>query len=215
MDKVFLIAGMGADVRLFKNLDLSGFEVIDAAWIDPESADTITTYAVKLIEKYNITAQSNIIGVSLGGMFAVEIAKRVDLKNVIIISSIKTIDEAPSYYKLFRVLPVYKLIPGKLMLSMGKLLKPLFSKRMGGESHLFDLMLRNTSPVFLKWSMGAALHWDGQAPQQHIYHLIGDKDLIFDYRKIKDAIVIPGGDHMMVFTRAKDLNPIIRNILTQ
>jgi pimeloyl-ACP methyl ester carboxylesterase len=215
MEKVFLIAGMGADVRLFKNLDLSGFDVIDAAWIDPESSDTIATYAVKLIQKYNITAQSNVIGVSLGGMFAVEIAKRVDLKNVIIISSIKTIDEAPFYYKLFRALPVYKLIPAKLMLSMGKLLKPLFSKRMGGESHLFDSMLRNTSPVFLKWSMGAALYWDGQAPQQLIHHLIGDSDLIFDYRKIKNAIVIDSGDHMMVFTRAKDLNPIVRNILTQ
>jgi hypothetical protein len=63
--------------------------------------------------------------------------------------------------------------------------------------------------------MGAALHWDGQTSQQHIHHLIGDKDLIFDYHKIKNAIVIPGGDHMMVFTRAKDLNSIIRNILTQ
>jgi len=213
MDRVFLIAGMGADVRLFKNLDLSGFEVIDAAWIDPEANDTITTYATKLIQKYDITAQSNIIGVSLGGMFAVEIAKQVDLKNVIIISSIKAIAEAPFYYKLFRALPVFKLIPAKLMLSLGALLKPFFSKKMSGESHLFDSMLRNTSPVFLKWSMGAALRWDGQAPSQHIHHLIGDRDLIFDYCKIKNAIVIPGGDHMMVFTRAKDLNPIIRNIL--
>jgi len=214
MEKVFLIAGMGADVRLFKNLDLSGFEVIDVAWIDPEPTDTIATYAVKLIGKYSITTQSNLIGVSLGGMFAVEIAKQVNLKNVIIISSIKTIDEAPFYYKIFRALPVYKLIPANLMLSTGALLKPFFSKRMGGESHLFDSMLRNTSPFFLKWSMNAALYWDGQTPSQHIYHLIGDRDLIFDHRKIKNVIVIPGGDHMMVFTRAKDLNPIIRNILT-
>lgn len=214
MDKVFLIAGMGADVRLFKNLDLSGFEVIDVAWIEPEPTDTITTYAAKLVQKYNITAQGNVIGVSLGGMFAVEIAKQVELKNVIIISSIKTIDEAPFYYKIFRALPVYKLIPANLMLSMGAWLKPFFSKKMGGESYLFDSMLRNTSPKFLKWSMGAALHWDGQSPLQRIYHVIGDSDLIFDHRKIKSAIIIPGGDHMMVFTRAKDLNPIIRNILT-
>lgn len=215
MDKVFLIAGMGADVRLFKNLDLSGFEVIDAAWIDPDANDTIATYAAQLIQKYNITARSNVIGVSLGGMFAVEIAKQVDLKNVIIISSIKTIDEAPFYYKVFRTLPVYKLITGKLILSVGKLMKPFFSKKMGGESLLFDSMLRNTSPKFLKWSMGAALHWDGQTPSQYIHHLIGDADLVFDHRKIKNTIVIPGGDHMMVVTRAKDINPIIRNILTQ
>src|ERR1700748_1900413 len=128
MDKVFLIAGMGADVRLFKNLDLSGFEVIDAAWIDPETTDTIATYAKKLIAKYSITAQSNVIGVSLGGMLAVEIAKQVDLKSVIIISSIKSIVEAPSFYKIFKVLPVYKLITGKLMLSVGAIVKPFFSK---------------------------------------------------------------------------------------
>ncbi|WP_448699409.1 hypothetical protein ACFGVR_20640 [Mucilaginibacter sp. AW1-3] len=215
MEKVFLIAGMGADVRLFKNLDLSGFETVDVAFIDPDPKDTIASYAQKLIAKYHITPHSNIIGVSFGGMLAVEVARQVEIKNVIIISSIKSINEAPSYYKVFRVLPVYKLITGKLMLSVGKLLKPFFSKKMGGESHLFDSMLRNTSPGFLKWSMGAALHWDGQTTPLPVHHLIGDADLIFDYRRITNPIVIPGGDHMMVFTRAKDLNPIIRNILTQ
>jgi len=112
-------------------------------------------------------------------------------------------------------LPVYKLIPANVMLSVGALLKPFFSKRMGGEGHLFKSMLRNTSPGFLKWSMGAALHWDGSTPTQYIHHIVGDVDLIFNYRKIKNAIIIPGGDHMMVMTRAKDINPIIRNILTQ
>lgn len=215
MDKVFLIAGMGADVRLFKNLDLSGFDVIDVAWIEPDAKDTIASYAKKLINTYHITPQSNVIGVSLGGMLAVEIAKQVNLKNVIIISSIKSIDEAPFYYKIFRALPIYKLIPGKLLLRLGALLKPFFSKKMGGESYLFDSMLRNTSPAFLKWSMGAALHWDGQTTQLPVHHLIGNTDLIFNYRKIKDPVIIPGGDHMMVFTKAKQLNPIIRNILTK
>ncbi len=215
MEKVYLIAGMGADVRLFKNLDLAGFEIVDVAFIEPEKQDTLASYAAKLVEKYNITINSSIIGTSLGGMLAVEVAKCVPMKNVIIISSIKTIDEAPFYYKIFKLLPLYKLIPASLILSIGALLKPFFSKRMGGESHLFNSMLRNTSPGFLKWSMGAALHWDGKTPSQHIHHIIGDADLIFNYRKIKQATIIPGGDHMMVMTRAKDINPIIRNILTQ
>jgi pimeloyl-ACP methyl ester carboxylesterase len=215
MEKIYLIAGMGADVRLFKNLDLSGFEAIDIAFIDPEAKDTIATYAAKLVQQYQIAPQLNIIGVSFGGMLAVEIGRQLGMKNVIIISSIKSIDEAPGYYKIFKTLPIYKLIPGKLMLSMGSLLKPFFSKRMGGESHLFNSMLNNTSPVFLKWSMGAALNWDGQATQQTIHQIIGDADLIFDYRKMKNPIIIPGGDHMMVMTRAKEINPIIRNIVTK
>ena len=52
--RVFLISGLGADERLFRNLDLSGFEVIPIHWLKPEKTDTLTTYATKLIQHYGI-----------------------------------------------------------------------------------------------------------------------------------------------------------------
>ena len=213
MEKIFLLSGLGADERLFKHIDLSGFDVVNVAYFDPAAGDSLTTYATKLISQYNITPNSNLIGVSLGGMLTVEIAHQIALKKAIIMSSIKSINEAPSYFAFFRSVPIYKLIPGQLMVSAGFLFKPFFFKQMGGESQLFNLMLKNSSPLFLKWAMHAVLNWKASAPQTKIHHFIGDADLVFNYRKISDATVIEGGDHMMVFTKGKELSALVRGVL--
>jgi pimeloyl-ACP methyl ester carboxylesterase len=213
-NKVFLISGLGADGRLFKNLDLSGFDVVPVTWIEPAQKDNLSDYAGKLIGRFGITPQSSVIGVSLGGMLTVEIAKQVALKHTIIISSIKSGLEAPFYFKFFRSVPLHKILSGEFIISIGFLLRPLFGKLAGKkEGQMFYLMLKNTSPKFIIWAMRAVLDWDGKPAAQKINHIIGDADLIFSHKKIKDAIVIPKGDHMMVFTRAAEITKIIRNIL--
>jgi pimeloyl-ACP methyl ester carboxylesterase len=215
MPKTFLISGLGADERLFKNLDLSGFDVVPVTWIEPDMQDSLTTYATKLIGKFDIAPDSNVIGVSLGGMLTVEIAKQVKLKHAIIISSIKSRSEVPWYFKLFRYVPIYKLISGQFIISIGFFLKPLFGRLAGKDGPLFYSMLQNSDPKFIKWAMHAVLEWDGKPAPYKINHIIGNADLIFTHSKIKDAIIIPNGDHMMVYTRAKEINPIIRNILNK
>jgi pimeloyl-ACP methyl ester carboxylesterase len=213
MSKVFLMAGLGADTRVYNNIHLEDDEVITVDWIEPHKADTLKTYAQKLIFQYNITPGSIIIGNSLGGMIAVEIAKILPIKKVILISSIKTIDEAPWYFSLFRNLPVYKLIPGKLFTSMGWLIRFVFGKMNEADNWLFNDMLKNSSPTFVKWAMGATLHWDNKTIPPNTYIIIGDKDHVFDYRRIKDATVVKGGTHIMIFDKAKEINRILKRIL--
>jgi len=215
MSKIFLIAGLGADTRIYKNIDLDGHEVIRVDWIEPGKTDTLATYAQKLIFQYHIAEKSIIIGNSLGGMIAVEIAKIIPIDKAILISSIKTIDEAPWYFPLFRALPVYKLIPGKLFSKLGFLIKPIFGRMNGGSGRLFNDMLEKSSPVFLKWAMGAVLHWDNKTIPANIYHIAGDKDLIFSYKKLKDVLLVKGGTHIMVFDRAHEISKILKGILNK
>jgi len=213
MGKIFLIAGLGADTRIYNNIDLDNHEVICIDWIEPDKTDTLATYSQKLVFQYHINPGSIVIGNSLGGMLAVEIAKFVPLQKAILISSIKTIDEAPWYFPLFRKLPVYKLIPGKLFSKLGPLIKPIFGKMNNGSGRLFSDMLEKSSPVFLKWAMGAVLHWDNKTIPANIYQLAGDEDLIFPYKKSKNVILVKGGTHIMVFDRAKEINKILKGIL--
>ena len=116
MSKIFLIAGMGADTRIYNNIELpDDNEVIPVDWVEPDASDTLITYSQKLIKQYNITYNSIVIGNSLGGMIAIEIAKLIPLNKVILISSIKTIDEAPRYFSFFKMLPLYRIVPGKYL----------------------------------------------------------------------------------------------------
>ncbi len=213
MSKIFLISGMGADERLFKNLSLPDFDLVAIYWIEPERNDTLATYATKLIKHFSIVPQSSLIGVSLGGMISVEIAKQVQLKHVFIISTIKSIEEAPVFYKFFRAFPVYKFLSGKLIIYLGFLIKPFMGQIAGKEGDLFYRMLKNTSPSFLLWSMHAALYWDNVIVLTNIVHFIGDADLVFSYKRIKDAIVIPNGTHVMVFTHGDEISKLIKEKL--
>jgi pimeloyl-ACP methyl ester carboxylesterase len=213
MSRIFLIPGLGADKRIYKNIKLGDHEAIGVDWIEPDRKDTLSTYAQKIIDQYDITPGSIVIGNSLGGMLAVEIANKIELKKVILISSIKTIDEAPLYFNVFKYLPVHSLIPGKLFAKMGVFISPLFGKMHSVDAYLFNSMLQNTSPVFMKWAMGAVLRWQNKTIPPNLYHIVGDKDLIFDYKKIKNAIIVKGGTHIMIFDRAREINQILAKIL--
>lgn len=213
MSRIYLIAGLGADTRVYNNIDLHEHDVIPVDWIEPNQNDTLDTYAQKLIHQYNIYPNSIIIGNSLGGMVAVEIAILLSVKKVILISSIKTINEAPWYFSLFRSLPVYKLIPGKLFTSLGFMIKPLFGQMNGEDAWLFNDMLKSTSPVFVKWAMKAILHWKNEIVPPNLYHITGNKDLVFSYKRIHGATIVNGGTHIMIFDRAKEINKLLKRIL--
>jgi len=213
MSKVYLIAGLGADTRVYNNIDLNEYEVICVDWVLPHKTDTLTTYSQKLIYQYNIINNSIIIGNSLGGMIAVEIAKIIPIRKVILISSIKTIDEAPWYFQFFRMIPVYKIVPNGLLNSMGFMIEVFFGKMNAADSWLFKDMLKNSSPVFMKWAMDAVLKWDNTVIPPHVFQITGDKDLIFSYKRIKGATIVKGGTHIMIFDKAKEINKWLKKIL--
>ncbi len=215
MSRIYLIAGLGADTRVYNNIDLHDHEVIPVDWIEPHVQDTLITYAQKLVYQYNIIPDSILIGNSLGGMISVEIAKLMPMKKVILISSIKTSDEAPTYFKVFRNIPIQKIIPGKLMTSMGFMVKPMFGHMSEEDAWLFNDMLKNTSPVFVKWAMNAILHWKNDVVPPNLFHITGDKDLVFDYKRIKGATIVKGGTHIMIFDKAKEINKLLKQILNK
>jgi pimeloyl-ACP methyl ester carboxylesterase len=214
MSRLFLIPGLGADCRIFKHLDLAGYDVVPINWIKPDETDTLTTYAQKLIDHYHITERSIVIGNSLGGMIGVEIAKIIRLEKLILISSIKTVEEVPWHFYFFRAVPVYKLIPGKVFNSMGALIKLIFGRMSEADAWLFTDMLKNTSPQFIKWAIVAMLKWDNKVVPANVIQISGDKDLVLSY-KVKDAITIKGGSHIMIFDRAGEINTILREYLNR
>ncbi len=213
MDKIYLISGLGADYRLFKHIELPDYEMIHMHWIEPDSGNTLAGYAGKLIDKYNVQPNSVVIGVSLGGMLTIEVAKQVQLSKAILISSIKTSDEAPWYFSFFRNFPFYKLIPGKFFTSFGILIKPVFGHMEKEDGLMFRSMLENSSPTFISWAMHAVLNWQSKTAVPNVYHITGNKDMVFNYKKIKGATIIEGGTHIMVFDKAEQINQLLREIL--
>jgi hypothetical protein len=62
--------------------------------------------------------------------------------------------------------------------------------------------------------MYAVLHWRNNIVPDYLYHIIGDKDLVFPYIHIKNpTAIVKGGTHIMVFDRANEINNLLAEIL--
>ncbi len=213
MSRIFLIPGLGADCRIYKNLDLAGHEVTFVNWIAPAANDTLSSYAQKLINQYEIEENSILIGNSMGGMIAIEIAKLQPMDKTILISSIKSSNEASAYFSFFHSVPLYKIIPTKMLVKGRLFIKYIFGSMRPEDQHLFEDMYKNTSPVFIKWAMGAILNWKNTTIPNNVYHITGSNDRVFNCRKAIGAQIIENGTHIMIFDRAAEINKVLKGIL--
>src|SRR5690606_32143599 len=107
--EIYIFSGLGADERVFQQLDFSNFRTTFVEWIVPQDPDTIEQYATRLLDQINST-KPVLIGLSFGGLIAVEVAKQIDTQQVIIIASAKTRHEIPFYYRIAGRLGLHKLL---------------------------------------------------------------------------------------------------------
>ena len=81
--ELYIFSGLGADERVFQLLDFSGFSTTFIKWTPPIENETIENYAKRLLNQIKSTKQT-LIGLSLGGIIAIEVAKIIDTEKVMI-----------------------------------------------------------------------------------------------------------------------------------
>src|ERR1044071_7111145 len=99
MQTLYCIPGLGANEKVFQFLDLSFTKPIFIEWLPPRQHETLQQYALRLREQFIHEPEPVIFGLSLGGMLAVEIAKSLPSSKAIVISSAKTKNEIPFYWR--------------------------------------------------------------------------------------------------------------------
>ena len=112
--QVYIFSGLGADERVFHKLDLSSFSVTHIQWIPIKKEESIENYASRLLGQIH-TSTPILIGLSFGGMIAVEVAKQLETEKIILISSAKTKNEIPPTYRLAGKLNLHRIIPSSIL----------------------------------------------------------------------------------------------------
>lgn len=110
MKNVYILSGLGADERVFRYLDFKDLDVAFVKWIKPLANETITRYTQRISEQIKCK-NPVLIGLSFGGIIATELAKIIPVKQLILISSLKTRTEIPFIYRLAGQLRLHQLIP--------------------------------------------------------------------------------------------------------
>ena len=229
---VFL-PGIGANHRLFRH-QAEVFPNSHAAdWIDPLPDELLEQYAVRLAETIRVELEQRqpapiiVCGVSLGGMIAPYVARKLDAMGCVLLGSIRSPKEFPRWCYFdwwfmrhcfpLRVARIFMLQLGaKLLLlvpglrrrfiefEVGQQMTEIPTRRFAGLSRMmFDWAYRHREkteePVF-----------SGLTLQIH-----GTCDLLLAMRRTTPDIRIPGGGHTLTLTHPKEVNETIERFVAQ
>lgn len=209
---IYIISGLGADKRMFQNFSFEGFNVIHIDWILPLEKETLQNYALRISE--NLTDENAIlIGLSFGGMLAVEISKIKKFKKIFLLSSAKTKFEIPFYYRFLGKLNLLKFIPNSFLKSVNFLTYFVFGAKTNSEKYLLKDIIKNTDKNFLKWALHQIINWENNDFDENIIHIHGNKDLILPHKYLKYNYLIEDGTHFMTLNKAEKVEQIILEIL--
>lgn len=208
--RLYLIPGTGADERLFHALDLSAFDTVNIKLPIARKEEDMASYAARIArEQVDTSRPFAIIGVSLGGMVATELAELINPEAVVIIASAKTRQELPAGYRLNRYLPVHKLIGGKTMRWSTKTFQPIYEPMEKEQRALFLSMINAKEPAFLNQAVRLIVEWDRELAPAGIIHVHGTKDRTLPFRCVEATHSIAGGTHMITYSQPKQIEEIV------
>lgn len=209
---VYFISGLAADRSIFKHLQLPTFcSPVYLDWIEPSKNETLQQYALRLAKAIDTTAPFALVGLSFGGMLAAEIATQTNPVCTILISSISNIHQLPAYFKIAARMRLHKVIPIGF-LQKASLLKRLFSTETTEDKRVLKAMIRKSDPRFIRWALHAILTWQNTTAPNDLIHIHSTTDLILPLRFVKPTHVIPGGGHLLVLNRVKEVNQVLAEL---
>lgn len=207
--KLYGISGIGADERVYKGLLIdSDFVFID--WIKPNKDESLKSYSARLSSVVDVSEDFGLIGVSFGGIVAVEIAKKLDPKLVILISSIELSSELKPLYRYFGRTKLNSLLPTSFYNLPRGLARFLF----GTKSLLLDQILDDTDLIFTKWAVNQLLGWENKSKIDNLYRIHGAKDKLLGCPKpeIRNFLIENGG-HFTIVDEAVEVSDLINKII--
>ncbi|MVN78334.1 alpha/beta fold hydrolase [Hymenobacter sp. HMF4947] len=207
----YLIPGLGADERVFRRLRLGG-PVQVLSWLAPQSStEPLAHYAARLAEAILPGQPCWLVGVSFGGLLALEIGRLRPLARIVLISSLQAASELPPLLRLARATGIYRLVPFRLLARLPRLAQWFFGAKGGGECRLLCQILRDTDPTFARWATAQLLHWHSHgvptATRLHGTHdrLLPAGGALIEYR-------LPGAGHFLIVSHAAQVSQILNSL---
>jgi pimeloyl-ACP methyl ester carboxylesterase len=211
---VYFMPGLAASSAIFERIELSDevFEMHLLEWEIPLPKESLTEYAKRIADK--ITHEMPVlVGVSFGGILVQEMAKHINARKVIIISSVRSNTEFPRRLKIAKTTKAYKLIPMSLILNIENLAKFSFGEKINQRIKLYEKFLSVRDIGYLEWAVEKVILWDREVIDESVVHIHGDLDDVFPIKYIANCTIVKGGTHIMILSKYKWLNENLPDII--
>lgn len=211
---VYFISGLGADESVFQKLSLpQDWRIQHLAWLEPVPNESLSVYCARLSLGIDKNEEFILIGLSFGGIIAVELNKIVQPKLTILISSVATRNELPSIARFFAKTKLDVLVPASLLKIPNALIYWFFGAKASEEKQLVRQSIANTSSRFLKWAIRNIINWQNTQRPDHLVHIHGTNDHLLPVKNTKADIRVEGGGHLMVYDKAEEISRVLTTII--
>ncbi len=208
--KVYFISGLAADCRVFKHIKLpTGYQQVYLDWIPPLHNESLESYSLRMARFINTEIPFALVGLSMGGMIATEIANNFSASACILLSSVPTHRQMPGYFKWAYALRLHKMVPIGLLQKVS-ILKRGLAPDNDEDKEILRQVIKDSDPAFVRWAMNAILQWKNEKTPPSLWHIHGSKDGILPIRFAKPTHKVPGGNHLMIMSKAKELNDFLK-----
>lgn len=206
--------GLAASPSIFERIELpkDTFEMHLLEWFLPNKNETLQSYAKRMAEKVKHD-NAVLVGVSFGGVLVQEMAQFLNLKKLIIVSSVKCNAELPRRLKFAKTTKAYKLLPTGLMQDVELLTKFAFGDVLKKKLKLYEQYLHRREKEYLDWAIEQMVCWERVEVDAKVIHIQGDADEVFPVKNIKKFINVKGGTHLMILNRYKWFNQNLPKII--
>lgn len=209
--RIYGISGLGADRRVFEHLTLNA-KLVPIDWIVPKTGESIEEYALRLSEVIDQNEEFGILGVSFGGLVAIEISKILKPSITILVSSVETKGELRPVFKLIGKLGVVKLLPNWFFNPPRMFASYLFGAQ---NKLLLKQILDDTDLDFAKWATNELLQWKNEQRLTVVLKIGGTRDKLIPPAAGSNTRLVENGEHFMIVDRAKEVSAIINEELVR
>ena len=204
---LYFVSGLGADQRIFERLQLpQSWKIYHIKWLKPKKRESLYDYTQRLASQINISTEFSLLGLSFGGIVAIEMSKFLNPEKLILISSVSTDSDLPVKYKFVRSLGLHKLVPSFLFKKTTALTYWFFGVKKDSDRRLLKKIIEETSGDFLKWSIDKILNWKNERRPINLFHIHGEKDKLLPCDLVHADVIIQNAGHLMVYTHSKDVS---------
>ncbi|MCC7502749.1 MAG: alpha/beta hydrolase [Flavobacteriales bacterium] len=209
---IYLLPGMGCDARLFERLHLDGYEVVKLEWPSFGPKDTLADIAGRMAAEVRSTEPHVLVGVSMGGMVAQELALLTEPQKVVLISSWTGPQEWPAHVRIGARLGMHRIIRDWTMRASWPVKRLMDPRDVDVDRLLWDMAVKQSARQ-LRYGTGAIMRWKGSRWTGPLVRIHGDKDIVTPLRFPVDHLV-NGGQHVMILTKADEVTACLRSALT-
>jgi len=196
----FILPGMGATSGMYDLLRPKiEFEINFIDWPEYRGEKTYGQMAQRVTEEYNINDDDIIGGSSLGGMVALEIAKNIKPKAIVLLGSAIKRDEVQSVLAILS--PLASVTPISLIQALA-----------GKHKNIVTQMFADANPDFIRTMCTYLSSWSGYSgPMECVFRLHGKRDHVIPCPRF-GCKVIENAGHLLPITHPKETGAFLASL---